>query len=108
MSVAAPNGDLGFVPLQSWSWGPPQDPKRGLCSSHFLFLPPPGLRALLDWEESGLGINSPVVLASGRDFKQLLSWHLKPSPPKSSCDHQVPYALWTMQYFVCHNPTFAG
>lgn len=42
--VAAPDGDLGSVPLQSWSWGPPQDPKGCLCSSHFPTVPPPGLQ----------------------------------------------------------------
>lgn len=51
---------------------------------HFPSLLPPGLGALLDWDKSGLGMCSPLVVGSGSDFKHPLSWDPKPSPHESS------------------------
>lgn len=76
-------GDLGFVSLHSWSWGLGGNHRDNLLPS-LPFTPYPWAQALLDGEESGLLMCSPEVFGSGRDFKQLLIWALKPSPHQSS------------------------
>lgn len=46
--IAALDGDLGFVPLQSWSWDPPQDSKGMSLLLPLPFSPPSWALALLD------------------------------------------------------------
>lgn len=82
--MAALDGELGFAPLQSWSWDPPQDSQGTSLLLPLPFSPPSWALALLDREESGLDTCSSEVLASGRDFKHLLSWGPKPSFLQSS------------------------